>query len=85
MGVDHTTYLDPAGTGRKSVRIMSQKSWTHGLFIADILHMPGGTCGTWPACKYQRINAEKIVIDDPKNSLVAWPRLAEYWVFLLPR
>ncbi|KAK6599801.1 putative endo-1,3(4)-beta-glucanase [Botrytis cinerea] len=49
MGVDHTTYLDPAGTGRKSVRIMSQKSWTHGLFIADILHMPGGTCGTWPA------------------------------------
>ncbi|KAF7954525.1 hypothetical protein EAE96_005645 [Botrytis aclada] len=49
MGVNHTTFLDPAGPGRKSVRITSQKSWTHGLFIADILHMPGGTCGTWPA------------------------------------
>ncbi|TGO15798.1 hypothetical protein BPAE_0539g00040 [Botrytis paeoniae] len=49
MGVDYTTSLDPAGPGRKSVRIMSQESWTHGLFIADILHVPGGTCGTWPA------------------------------------
>jgi hypothetical protein len=23
----------------------------HGLFIADIEHMPGGICGTWPACE----------------------------------
>jgi hypothetical protein len=33
------------------VRIVSKKNWTHGLFIADIEHMPGGICGTWPACE----------------------------------
>ncbi|QSZ36643.1 hypothetical protein DSL72_006524 [Monilinia vaccinii-corymbosi] len=49
MGVDHNSTLDPAHSGRKSVRISSQKSWTHGLFLADISHMPGGICGTWPA------------------------------------
>ncbi|RAL58341.1 hypothetical protein DID88_005213 [Monilinia fructigena] len=45
MGVDHSVALDPAGPGRKSVRISSQKSWTHGLFLADISHMPGGIRG----------------------------------------
>jgi beta-glucanase (GH16 family) len=49
MGVDSLTTLDPSGPGRKSVRIESKKSWNHGLFIADIAHMPGGVCGTWPA------------------------------------
>ena len=51
FGVDHTTTLASDGSqgGRKSVRITSQKSWTHGLFIGDIAHMPGGICGTWPA------------------------------------
>ena len=52
MGVDYNTTLTPTGQGRKSVRITSQKSWTHGLFIADILHMPDSICGTWPACKF---------------------------------
>ncbi|KAG6008601.1 hypothetical protein E4U21_004241 [Claviceps maximensis] len=47
MGVDHHTKY-PA-KGRKSVRVTSQKSFTHGLFIADIAHMPGSICGTWPA------------------------------------
>ena len=51
MGVDNITVLNPSGTGRKSVRITSKKTWTHGLFIADIEHMPGGICGTWPACE----------------------------------
>jgi hypothetical protein len=41
------------GVGRKSVRIESTDSWTHGLFIADIKHMPtttsSGGCGVWPA------------------------------------
>jgi hypothetical protein len=50
MGVDYKTTLNSGGPGRKSVRISSKKSWTHGLFIADIKHMPGGICGTWPAC-----------------------------------
>ncbi|KAG0649466.1 putative endo-1 [Hyphodiscus hymeniophilus] len=49
MGVDNVTVLTYPGTGRKSVRISSQKSWTHGLFISDIVHMPGGICGVWPA------------------------------------
>lgn len=47
VGVDHTTY-NPAG-GRESVRLTSNEVFTHGLFIADIEHMPGGICGTWPA------------------------------------
>ena len=45
MGVDTTTN---APQGRASVRISSKKTWSKGLFIADILHMPEG-CGTWPA------------------------------------
>ncbi|TGO80180.1 hypothetical protein BELL_0013g00310 [Botrytis elliptica] len=49
MGVDSKTILNPSGPGRNSVRIESKKSWTHGLFIADLGHMPGGACGTWPA------------------------------------
>ncbi|TGO82860.1 hypothetical protein BPOR_0744g00060 [Botrytis porri] len=49
MGVDSKTILNPSGPGRNSVRIESKKSWTHGLFIADLGHMPGGACGSWPA------------------------------------
>jgi len=37
-----------SGNGRSSVRLTSQKSFTDGLFIADLSHMPTG-CGTWPA------------------------------------
>lgn len=47
LGVDHTTY-NPSG-GRASVRLTSDIPYTKGLFIADIAHMPGGICGTWPA------------------------------------
>jgi hypothetical protein len=47
LGVDHTT-MNPAG-GRDAVRVTSNKAYTHGLFIADISHMPGGICGVWPA------------------------------------
>ncbi|KAF2098069.1 glycoside hydrolase family 16 protein, partial [Rhizodiscina lignyota] len=36
-------------SGRSSIRIESKKSYTHGLFIADISHMPGSLCGIWPA------------------------------------
>jgi hypothetical protein len=52
MGVDHTTFLPTSGPGRNSVRISTKKSWTHGLFIADIAHMPGSICGTWPSCTF---------------------------------
>jgi hypothetical protein len=46
MGVD-TTKVAP--DGRASVRVTSSRSFQHGLIIADIAHMPGGVCGTWPA------------------------------------
>lgn len=47
LGVDHNT-TNPAG-GRASTRVTSNKAYTHGLFIADIEHMPGGICGVWPS------------------------------------
>ncbi|KAI9883374.1 MAG: porphobilinogen deaminase [Watsoniomyces obsoletus] len=46
LGVDHKAV---ATNGRASVRISSKKSYTKGLFVADIAHSPGGICGTWPA------------------------------------
>lgn len=46
MSVDHSTILNgTTSQGRKSVRITTQKSWTHGLFVADIAHMPDSVCG----------------------------------------
>ena len=47
LGVDSTT-VNPSG-GRGAVRLSSKNSYTHGLFVADIAHMPGGICGVWPA------------------------------------
>ncbi|KAE8449223.1 hypothetical protein EG329_008390 [Mollisiaceae sp. DMI_Dod_QoI] len=47
LGVDHTTANPTAGRG--STRVTSNKAYTHGLFIADIAHMPGGICGVWPS------------------------------------
>jgi hypothetical protein len=47
MGVDYKT-VNPTN-GRQSVRLESKKSYTKGLFIADIAHMPASTCGSWPA------------------------------------
>lgn len=50
LGVDSKTVLDPNnGTGRSSVRVQSKKSYTNGLFLADIQHMPQSACGIWPA------------------------------------
>ncbi|KAF2837543.1 glycoside hydrolase family 16 protein [Patellaria atrata CBS 101060] len=46
---DSKTVLTTSAVGRKSVRIESKKTWTYGLFIADIKHMPGNACGVWPA------------------------------------
>ncbi|OJZ92578.1 glycoside hydrolase family 16 protein, partial [Aspergillus luchuensis CBS 106.47] len=47
MGVDHTNIA--GSSGRQSVRISSDATYNHGLFILDLGHMPGGVCGTWPA------------------------------------
>ncbi|KAH7370519.1 concanavalin A-like lectin/glucanase domain-containing protein [Rhexocercosporidium sp. MPI-PUGE-AT-0058] len=48
LGVDSTT-VNPPPPGRKSVRVSSKKTYTHGLIIADIAHMPDSICGSWPA------------------------------------
>ena len=47
LGVDYTT-MNPSG-GRASVRMTSNAAYTHGLFVLDVAHMPGGICGVWPA------------------------------------
>ncbi|KAJ5613371.1 hypothetical protein N7510_006565 [Penicillium lagena] len=49
LGVDHTTKLSPGGPGRNSVRIGTKKYYDQSLIIADIAHMPGSICGSWPA------------------------------------
>lgn len=49
LGVDHVTKLDPNGKGRDSVRVGTKKFYDKSLVIADIAHMPGSACGTWPA------------------------------------
>ncbi|KAK7542798.1 concanavalin A-like lectin/glucanase domain-containing protein [Phyllosticta citribraziliensis] len=49
IGVDtKNTYNVYSDRGRPSVRLQSTQSYTHGLFILDLNHMPYG-CGTWPA------------------------------------
>jgi hypothetical protein len=35
--------------GRPAVRLTSKNAYNQGLFVADIAHMPGSICGTWPA------------------------------------
>jgi hypothetical protein len=50
LGVDYAT-KNPA-SGRGSVRLESKKTYTKGLFISDISHMPSTSksgCGLWPA------------------------------------
>ncbi|POS82972.1 hypothetical protein EPUL_006476 [Erysiphe pulchra] len=47
LGVDNTTKLPEKG--RAAVRLESVKKYNKGLFIADIAHMPSGSCGVWPA------------------------------------
>ncbi|EGU85543.1 hypothetical protein FOXB_03945 [Fusarium oxysporum f. sp. conglutinans Fo5176] len=43
--------LKPGGSrhGRGSVRLESKESYSSGILIADIEHMPGTACGVWPA------------------------------------
>ena len=47
IGTDHTDVA--SGRGRNSVRLSSKKTYTRGLIILDLQHMPGGQCGSWPA------------------------------------
>ncbi|KEF50945.1 endo-1,3(4)-beta-glucanase [Exophiala aquamarina CBS 119918] len=47
LGVDSNKLA--TGPGRASVRITSQTSYHQCLLLLDLTHMPGSTCGTWPA------------------------------------
>ncbi|KAM0372817.1 hypothetical protein ACHAPY_009421 [Fusarium culmorum] len=49
--VDKAALLTPGGSkhGRGSVRLESKESYSSGILIADIEHMPGVACGVWPA------------------------------------
>ncbi|KAK3952393.1 concanavalin A-like lectin/glucanase domain-containing protein [Pseudoneurospora amorphoporcata] len=64
LGVDYINKISsnasPEAPGRPSVRVTSQKTYTEGLFVADIYHMPSGnngknkaqkssSCGLWSA------------------------------------
>lgn len=47
IGVDHQNVA--SSSGRQSVRLTSTATYTHGLFVLDLAHMPGSVCGSWPA------------------------------------
>lgn len=54
LGVDHTNIYTPGGLGRPSVRLESKLTFTEGLFVVDLSHIPTG-CGSWPAfCKHTK-------------------------------
>ena len=46
LGVD---YANKAPQGRASVRVESNRTFSRGLLVADLWHMPASTCGSWPA------------------------------------
>ncbi|KAK0458705.1 endo-beta-glucanase [Desarmillaria tabescens] len=49
LRADYTNVLDPAGAGRDSVRIQSNKQYgSNTVMVFNMRHMPQG-CGTWPA------------------------------------
>lgn len=53
FGVDHKNVYTTNGTfgidtGRTSIRLQSKSTYTHGLFVLSLNHMPWG-CGAWPA------------------------------------
>ncbi|KAL5418259.1 hypothetical protein PMIN04_007416 [Paraphaeosphaeria minitans] len=48
IGVDDSNVYTPGGVGRPSVRLQSKLTFTEGLFVIDLTHIPVG-CGTWPA------------------------------------
>ncbi|OXV07905.1 hypothetical protein Egran_04331 [Elaphomyces granulatus] len=47
IGADHSNVA--TSSGRQSVHMSSVKTYTRGLFIVDLGHMPDSICGTWPA------------------------------------
>ena len=64
LGVDTQT-VNPQG-GRMSVRLESKATYDQGLIILDLAHMPGSTCGTWPAFWYV-IDSANATSQSPSN------------------
>jgi hypothetical protein len=48
VGVDSNNVYPLDGLGRPSVRLESKQTFTEGLFVLDLTHIPTG-CGIWPA------------------------------------
>lgn len=44
----------------KGVKITSKDEYTHGLFVANILNMPGGYCGVEGICEYAYSSSENV-------------------------
>lgn len=49
LAADSTTVYSTSDKGRASIRLEAKDTFDNGLLIADIAHMPGSACGTWPA------------------------------------
>lgn len=47
LGVDSSNSYVSDGPGRPSVRLESKSTFTEGLFVIHLTHIPVG-CGTWP-------------------------------------
>lgn len=46
---DNTTQVLETSKGRPAVRLEGKKKYNKGIIVADIQHMPGNACGSWPA------------------------------------
>ncbi|KAK8063878.1 hypothetical protein PG996_008530 [Apiospora saccharicola] len=49
LAADSTTVYSNKDKGRASIRLEAKDTFDSGLLIADIAHMPGSACGSWPA------------------------------------
>ncbi|KAK0726896.1 glycoside hydrolase family 16 protein, partial [Lasiosphaeria miniovina] len=75
LGADSTNKVSTSSQGRDSVRLESVDSFTYGLLIADMAHMPGNACGIWPAYwtynfdedPYGEIDIVEGVMNQPNN------------------
>lgn len=76
MGVDHTSTLSTSSAGRPSIRVSSNKAYTHGLFIADIAHMPGSICGSVSSAGLGVRNGRLMNMQNVARLLACWTKLA---------
>jgi hypothetical protein len=75
IGVDHTNVYEPGTAGRPSVRLESKQTFTKGLFVLDLSHIPTG-CGTWPSMLH---------VIQSGNQLTSCLRFLDSWARRLAR